>query len=151
MKNFSDLLATDRSIDVILQLSAITQNGVPICCVEINHDVLWHTLLSDPITLQKQVNLHQQIDIEISMWGKTYCSDRETAVVLQSLQVDGFEIVPGWTHLASYHNDHDWCGATSYLGFNGTWSLHIPAPFYRWRHEITGQGWLLVPDHSSSS
>jgi len=145
MKNFSDLLVTDSRIDVILQLSAITENGVPGCGVSINDDVLWHGPLPDSITLEKRVHLHQPIQIDVSMWDKTYHSDRETAVVLHSLQLDGFEIVPGWTHVAKYHNDHAWDGATSYLGFNGTWSLHIPVPFYRWLHEITGQGWLLAP------
>lgn len=25
------------------------------------------------------------------------------------------------------------------------WHLAISEPFYRWRHRVTGQGWLLVP------
>jgi hypothetical protein len=49
------------------------------------------------------------------------------------------------SHLATYKNDQNVTQPTNYLGFNGTWNLKINEPFYRWRHNITGQGWLLEP------
>lgn len=28
---------------------------------------------------------------------------------------------------------------------NDKWLIHHEDPFYRWRHHVTGQGWLLSP------
>jgi len=44
-----------------------------------------------------------------------------------SVTVDGIEILPKYQHLA----------------VNG--KLTITEPFYRWYHEVSGQGWLLKP------
>ena len=41
--------------------------------------------------------------------------------------VNGLEVLPKYSHLAQ--ND----------------ILRIPAPFYTWYHEVSGQGWLLIP------
>lgn len=27
----------------------------------------------------------------------------------------------------------------------GLWRITLHEPFYRWRHRVTGQGWLLAP------
>jgi hypothetical protein len=51
--------------------------------------------------------------------------DRDLAV--EQITIDGFDLFPQW----------HWCLRDS--------RLHIPEPFYRWRHRITGQGWLLEP------
>lgn len=42
--------------------------------------------------------------------------------------VDGVEILPRY----------------DYLAVNGV--LTIPAPFYQWYHQVSGQGWLLMPN-----
>ena len=62
-----------------------------------------------------------------------------------NFKIDDFDVVPMWTQLAKYSNDSNVTAPTNYLGFNGTWSLEITEPFYRWQHKITGQGWLLKP------
>jgi len=46
----------------------------------------------------------------------------------QPTTINGYEILPKYQYLA--HN-------------NGI--LNIPAPFYSWLHEHSGQGWLLKP------
>ena len=28
---------------------------------------------------------------------------------------------------------------------HNTWIMKLDEPFYRWRHRVTGQGWLLEP------
>lgn len=45
----------------------------------------------------------------------------------QSVQIDGMEVI-------DFGYDHD-----------GLWRITLHEPFYRWRHRITGQGWLLEP------
>jgi len=45
--------------------------------------------------------------------------------------INGYEILPKYSHLAQ----------------DGV--LTIPSPFYSWYHEVSGQGWLLIPDKLS--
>lgn len=145
MKNFSDLLATDTDIEIRIRLRAISDNGDPRCCVNVNKDTLYDSLMSGSVDLISRAALTDRILICIKMSGKTYSAERETAVIIESLSIDGFDIIPRFAHLAHYENERSMAGPTSYLGFNGSWTLDISEPFYRWRHRITGQGWLLDP------
>jgi hypothetical protein len=145
MKRFSDLLDTEFKILISLTLEPITQNGAPFVRTTCNNIILCDNALDQTQTWRTSVDLLEHIDLQIELSDKTYCSYRETAVLIKSLMIDGFEIVPNWTHLANYHNERNITGPTSYLGFNGIWELKIDEPFYRWRHRITGQGWLLEP------
>jgi len=143
MTVFSELLATEHSLTIKIQLSPIVDNGVPICAVRINDSVEYYGQLLDSITLVKQLSLLEIFDIKISMLDKRYSEERETAIIIKSILIDDFEIVPYYTHLAKYNNDHNYNQATSYLGFDGTWQLSIDRPFYQWQHQATNQGWLL--------
>ena len=143
MTVFSELLATEHSLTIKIQLSPIVDNGVPICAVRINDSVEYYGQLLDSITLVKQLSLLEIFDIKISMLDKRYSEERETAIIIKSILIDDFEIVPYYTHLAKYNNDHNYNLATSYLGFDGTWQLSIDRPFYQWQHQATNQGWLL--------
>lgn len=145
MNNFSDLLATDHRISVILVLASIADNGVPGCDVMINGRLFHQGPLRTTVEIITDIELLDPIDIQISLWGKVYSDTAETAILLRQVSIDGFPIIPDWTHLASYENDHHDGRPTGYLGYNGTWRLSIPEPFYRWRHKVTGQGWLLHP------
>jgi hypothetical protein len=145
MKTFSDLLDIDPKIDLCVIFEPVSLNGHPVLCLSINNEIVVRDVLEKPITYRCQLNLLDPIQLIIGMEHKVYCADKETAIIIKSVNIDGFEIVPDWTHLAIYQNDHDNGSPTSYLGFNGTWRLDIPEPFYRWRHRVTGQGWLLEP------
>lgn len=143
MTTFSDLLATETSITVVIKLRAVTDNGVPGCVVKINQSVEYYDLLLDRITITKVLPLLEPFDIEISMFDKRYSSEYDTAVIIESITIDDFDVISKHTHLAQYTNDHDYPGATSYLGFNGVWRMSINRPFYQWRHQATNQGWLF--------
>lgn len=145
MKNFLDLLATDTDIEIRIRLRAISDNGNPRCCVTVNKDTLCDSWIAGPVDLVSRVALTENILIRIEMSGKNYSAERETAVIIESLTIDGFDIIPGFAHLAHYENERGIADPTSYLGFNGSWTLDILEPFYRWRHRVTGQGWLLDP------
>lgn len=147
MKNFLDLLATRPRIDVSLNLRPISDNGDPCCRIKINNKVMYQGLLHQDIKLNTSVALKENISIEVSLQNKNYHPTQETALIIQDLMIDDFNVVPDWTHLASYQNDHAVSSPTSYLGFNGTWHLCIDQTFYLWRHRVTGQGWLLLPNH----
>ena len=145
MKTFSDLLAIDHKIILCVALEPVSNNGCPEFWITVNDKIIEQGTLTHSITKHCEIDLLDPIELKIGMKHKKYSADRETAVIIESINIDGFEIVPDWTHLAIYQNDHDNGSPTSYLGFNGTWRLDIPEPFYRWRHRVTGQGWLLEP------
>jgi hypothetical protein len=144
MTIFSELLATETGITVVIKLRSITDNGVPGCGVKINQSVEYYNLLLDCITITKVLPLLEPFDIEISMFDKRYSAEYDTAVIIESITIDDFNVIPKYTHLAQYTNDHDYRGATSYLGFNGVWRLSVNRPFYQWQHQVTNQGWLLT-------
>lgn len=145
MKNFSDLLAINADIEIKISVTPICRNGNPRCRILINNQVWYDDVLSGAQYLSSRVGLTDAICITVEMSDKVYSQERETAVVIDQITIDGFEIVPDWTHLARYENDHDANGPASYLGYNGCWTLEINEPFHRWRHRVTGQGWLLEP------
>jgi hypothetical protein len=145
MKNFSDLLAIKPSLKIAATLSPIFDNGYPICQLSVNNHILHCGPLLARQTFTVDINLSESINFSIEMSGKMYNAEKETAIEINSVCFNSFEIIPNWTHLTSYHNDHNINAPTSYLGFNGTWQLTIDKPFYHWLHEITGQGWLLKP------
>jgi hypothetical protein len=145
MNNFSDLLDIDRSIDIQIQLQPVTDNGNPDCEVVVNGVELYRAQLCQPLTLTTTAALTGSIDVCISMSNKQYHSQRETAIIIQRLDIDGFAIVPQWAAHATYRHDHNSTDASCYLGFNGVWQLKIDQPFYIWKHHVTSQGWLLQP------
>ena len=85
------------------------------------------------------------IKLEILMSDKEYDAEKETAIIIKTLKIDGIEIIPQYNHLIDYQNDHNINTKTNYLGYNGKWTLDIDRPFYQWYHQISGQGWLLTP------
>jgi len=145
MKQFSDLLDTRFLLSVQIVLVPIAYNGAPWCTISCNNTVLMDNHLLEKKQWTISIDVLDHIDISIGMQDKIYSAEKETAIVIESITIDEFEIVPSWTHLAEYTNERNFIGPTSYLGFNGTWKLSIPEPFYRWKHRVTGQGWLLYP------
>ena len=142
MKNFSDLLATDLQLDLSMRVEPV---GVPDIEIRINQQLVYQGQLLDTFTIARQLPLLDGLLISVKLKNKIYGSKSDTAIVLNQISIDGFNIVPAWTQLAQYVNDHDNHDPTSYIGFNGEWKLEIPQPFYQWRHQVTGQGWLLHP------
>lgn len=146
MKNFLDQLDIEQNcVTVTVKLQVIGNNGFPGASIRVNQDVVEYVQLLTAVEQQFKVDLKDSIEIEISMMGKEYSQMQETAVIIESMDIDGFEIVPNWTHLAVYNSERGVQGPTSYLGINGSWKLTIDRPFYQWRHLVTGQGWLLEP------
>lgn len=145
MNRFSDLLATDHRIQVTVGLGVICHNGPPGCDIRINDVLQWTGILREPITVQTQVPLMQPISLQITMYDKTYHSELETAVFVDVLEIDQIDVSDHVLPLISYSNDQCVENQSLYLGFNGTWRLQIPGPFYRWWHTASGQGWLLEP------
>jgi len=145
MKNFSELLATDTALNISVILNPISNNDHPNCRLSVNTQRLHSGPLFTEQTFNVKASLLEPVDIKIELYNKIYNAEKETAIKIKSICFDSFELVPNWTQLASYHNDHNVGNPTSYLGFNGIWQLTIDRPFYHWLHKITGQGWLIKP------
>ena len=139
MKTYSDLQAIDSELHCYLELEPV---GTPEVAVIIN-GVYGGGKLFKSVVFDVKIDLLQPFTIEIELKNKTYSMEHETAVSIKQLQIDGIDIVPRFDYLATYRNDHDNNDPTSYLGFNGKWTLTIDRPFYHWLHEHTGQGWLI--------
>ena len=145
MNQFSDLLGIKLSIRVAITLEPVVENGAPCVKLFCNDKVLVDDQLMQQQTWIDEIGLMDLIDIQIQLSGKEYSAERETAVIIKSIMIDEFGVIPQWTHLATYQNEEHNNDATSYLGFNGLWQFRINEPFYRWHHRTTGQGWLLEP------
>tara|TARA_Y100000389_G_C17437478_1_gene506418 strand:+ start:1421 stop:1894 length:474 start_codon:yes stop_codon:yes gene_type:complete len=150
MKTFYDLLDIDDTIDVEIALSAIVDNGVPHAKVICNNIILFDTTLQNSVKLRLKLHVLDLVNLSITMSNKVYNSEIETALLIDSICIDGIEVIPKFSHCSTYENDHDQNIVTQYLGFNGTWSLHMDLPFYQWLHQQTAQGWLLEPYEKSS-
>ena len=142
MKNFLDLLDTDLHLDLKLTAEPV---GTPDVEIWLNQQLIHQGQLLESFTVSTQLPLLSGFLISVKLKNKVYSLESETAVVLTKLSIDGFDLVPNFTHLAQYTNDHDFTEPTSYVGFNGEWRLEVTKPFYQWRHEITSQGWLFQP------
>lgn len=143
MNTFSDLQATEFDLDLRLQVRAI---GQPRLKISINQDTVYHGILTHTFDLSHRLPLLQPVAVMIELLDKDYNSAQETAAVIEQLSIDQFELVPAWTQLATYINDHQYTDPTNYLGFVGTWQLLIDRPFYQWAHAVTNQGMLLQID-----
>jgi hypothetical protein len=138
MKRYSDLLGIDTRLNLKLELEPIGIPDVSVTIANYQQDYL----LSDNRIIDYTIDLLQPFSVIIELRNKQYSLDRETAVIIR-LSVDDIDIVPKYDYLADYVNDHDDHNPTSYLGFNGKWTLTIDRAFYHWLHVHSGQGWLF--------
>ena len=140
MKTYSDLLAIDTRLHLHVELEPV---GTPDITVSINDIIDDYPGLSNNIILDYHIDLLDLFAVNIELRNKHYTTEYETAVVIRQLSVDNIELIPRYDYLAKYVNDHDNNNPTSYLGFNGKWTLTFDRPFYHWLHEHSGQGWLI--------
>ena len=145
MKNFLELLATNLSIDLELVLQPIINNGAPYVEVVIDGKQIYSHAMAKSTVFRVSTLLLNPLDISITLSGKQYSAEQETAVVVESLKVDGFDLVPRYLDQVQYTHDQGSSIGGAYIGFNGSWLLKHKIPFYQWKHTATGQGWLLTP------
>lgn len=117
MKNFSELTAIniDQSLEVDIKLVIHDANYT----FKINGldivDTHYHTKLG----------LFDDIILE--------CNVLAGAVELDKFTINNFEALPKYQHLAT--------PPTAWITNN--WTFKIPAPFYVWKHQTTGQGLIF--------
>jgi len=138
MKRYSDLLGIDTSLNIRLELEPIGTPDVSVTIADYRQDYL----LSNNEIIDYTVDLLQPFSVIIKLQNKQYSLEYETAVIFR-LSIDDIDIIPKYDYLADYVNDHDNHDPTSYLGFNGKWTLTVDRAFYHWLHLHSGQGWLF--------
>jgi hypothetical protein len=141
MKNYSDLQDIDRLIPISICIEPV---GQPCVDIIINNNVIDYHPLNSSVIYTEFVDLLTPISISVLLSNKKYTQEYETAVIVKQLSVDNIELIPQYDYLADYQNDHKNNNPTSYLGFNGKWTLTIDRPFYQWLHRVQGYGWLLT-------
>jgi len=146
MKNFYDLPDTDQiKINLDLCVEPMFAEAGPHCQIIINNVCLFDDRLMNEKTFETELGLLDSLTLSITLKNKNYKTSPSTAILVKSLKLDNFNLIPMWLKDVTYDNDHHYDKITTHLGFNGTWKLKIPEPFYLWKHKITGQGWLLHP------
>ena len=140
MKTYSDLQDIDTRLNLVIELAPV---GSPMATIIINNQQYDYPQLTSPIIINEYLPLMDLINIDIILSNKHYTLEYETAVIIERLSIDNIELIPKYDYLAKYVNDHNNNNPTSYLGFNGKWTLTIDQPFYHWLHEHSGQGWLI--------
>jgi hypothetical protein len=140
MKTYSDLQAIDTRLHLHIELEPVGTPDITVCVNDIIDD---YPVLSNIILLDYHIDLLDLFAINIKLRNKHYTTEYETAVIIKQLSVDNIDIIPQFDYLSEYVNDHNNNNPTSYLGFNGKWTLTFDRPFYHWLHEHSGQGWLI--------
>ena len=134
MNNYSEILDTNFSVKLELNLELI---GQPEYVLSINNKN-YHSIM-----VCAQINILDAIDIEIVLKNKIYSVNSETAVHVKELRIENELIIPKYSHLVKYTNDHNFTDPTNYIGFNGIWRLKIAPNFFHWLHKVKGYGWNL--------
>jgi len=141
MNNYLNLTDINNRLTVCIEIDPI---GTPMVEVLVNNTVQYNSSLLKSEIINDYIPLLKPFEISIILSDKHYTDEYETAVIIKKLTIDNIELIPKYDYLASYTNDHDNTDPTSYLGFNGKWTLTIDRPFYQWLHQHSGQGWLLT-------
>lgn len=87
--------------------------------VWINGTQIYNHTMTKSTVLKYQIPLLQPLSIRVLHSG----------AYVQSLTLDGWEARP-------QHGEE----------LSGCWQLTTNVPFYQWKHQVTGQGWLLQPN-----
>lgn len=128
MKTFYEIADIKDTITMMVEIKFKTHEGDPIVFLKLNSPFgVKLDINNQQPGVWDNIPLMDPIDIEMSVTGGS--------VHIESLTVDGFEVIPKYQHLADPQ--------TAFLNDGEHWTLNIPAPFYPWYHKITGHGWII--------
>jgi len=145
MNQFLDLLDTNYTLPIKIVFDSVVFNGVPHIMLCVNNKILFNNDVMNETVISHNIALLDPLNISIIMSNKQYHISKETAVVIKTIEIDGFNLIPEYNHYFNYDNDHNINSSSNYLGYNGIWYLQTTVPFYNWKHIILGNGWLIQP------
>jgi len=141
MNHFLDLLDTIKYIKIEISIQPAKKDITPCVDLIINDENLFSGNLEFKLNFNKKVGILEPIKIFI-------LSKNNNALVLNSLKIDNFEIVPNYLYYGNttyIDSNGDDIGPSEFLGVSGEWKFEIPESFYNWKHQVTNNGWLLYP------
>lgn len=124
MKNFSDITAIETVHALTVKLDYRVHGR---CVFTIGINDQWY-FESSGFT---RVNLFDSITLKVDLAD---FDEGTSGIEIENFSVNGLEILPKYQHLS--------IDKKCYIDKLGLWYLEIPAPFYPWYHQITGQGWI---------
>jgi hypothetical protein len=116
MNNFSELLAIDFTIDIIMVVQP--KSATSTVNIVINDLCIYDGMIHQSTAFNHSVSLLAPIKILV-LHDNAY---------VKSLKFDTWESRPEYGTEGS-----------------GIWSFETHMPFYHWQHQVTGLGWLLTP------
>ena len=121
-KTFSNITAINTAHTLKVNLK-LTRHGRTVSRVKLNNFEIY----VDEVSFE--FDLFDPVQLEIDLQD----FDEGTSGIEVELAVNRLEVLPKYQHLSS--------SKKCYIDTKGIWSLTIPANFYTWYHEISGQGW----------
>ena len=147
MKKFYELLDTRFPLRATVVLKPITEMP-PMINLKINGRQVYEGHPKTETKIEHEIFNNENVRIELMISDKKYTDNRDSAVLLDSLVIDGVEMSTHASLNAVYQTDQAWGvykGVTTHFGWNGTWIFDPGKPFYHVKHEIKNYGWLLSP------
>ncbi len=100
MKNFYDQQDINN-LEIVIVLTPTPDKDQPNIVLQINTAVLFEGTLKESTIFQHQASLTDALKISLELKNKNYKTSSGTGVSIDSLKIDNFNIVPGWTQLAT--------------------------------------------------
>lgn len=114
MKNFLDIMVIDINNQLRVEIELIEHNDPE------------YSFAVNDLPAQSQMSFGLLDELKFS------CKIGNGAVEVNSVTVNNIAVLPIYLHLAE--------PPTNWITTD--WQFTIPAPFYTWHHQITGQGWI---------
>jgi hypothetical protein len=126
-----------------IEVTPVAEPSAPCCQIIIADKISFDGILKSKVVITEELKIDQTIKLQIKLFQKEYKENQETAIIINTLEIDSISMIPNYIGQVEYDNDHNYSDPTTYLGFNGTWTLDITPNFYMWLHRVDGKGWLL--------
>ena len=91
-KNFYELLDIKKKISLSFLINPVVSILPPNIKVNVNEYSLYTGIVTEKILLKQDIALLDSIDIKIQLYDKNYNISSETAIIIESLKINNFEI-----------------------------------------------------------
>lgn len=148
MKNFYEItdIDTSNALDIKISIAPIHYNKNKMSCeIAINGTNLYTGVPERPFVVFYKLGLLEPIEIAFVVDGKRdgdTCNDGDVAIVIESITINGHEIVYECKQVAEYISENCSIEPLNYMGFNGIQTITISKPFYQWLHDVRPWGWI---------
>jgi len=143
----------DTKVEVLLSQKSF--HRYPTVNISVNEQTQNLTINCDTwVTFNLDLSQNEQVTLSIEHYGKTDrdCvpfKDLDTAVIIKTVRLNGLsdpKFIWKGIFRPAYPDHYEPKVAeltnTTYLGFNGVWTLDMTVPLFTWIHKILNFGWI---------